>query len=534
MNIASVSRFTTSLLLAGFGFAMAHAQVSRVRVDVKADLATKPEQGYGTAKMAYGDEGSVVALRTKNGQNVLGGVSQADLDWSLRVLNRSDMTEIKHDQPKFVWGIGPVAMETIETFNKKFRIILTKPDATNGKLLVLEQVLSPRSLTGRAAALVAEIPYDRLGKSPEYFAPGMALGLTTTVAADGRHMLIGLTPASTVRSAGCPIFAMVVDGKMQPKWSNVLATDAAAVRVDIEGVKVAKDGAVWYLVKNTMDAAPKTKDVLGYNFTVYRMDSVGQRSATITMNKGDLAQDVSFDLLDDGTIVCAGIYSSPDTRRNESVGIFTTKLDPAKMEWSPFVRTAFEKQLVNKVERLQTNMHMENLWPRNDGGLFVVTERSGIETHMVSDLSGKKMEKTEWVNGAFHVMELKPDGEMKWYTSIPREMSFANDGPGKAFSIRYQDMLYLFFNDVASNMDLRRSKEPITPVDKPRDALMLEFKDGGGYKEKVVLSDRYGQGYFDADVLWPMGEGLYGLEGAPDFRKDRSFPIILELSGTAR
>src|SRR5690606_25661246 len=180
------------------------------------------------------------------------------------------------------------------------------------------------------------------------------------------------------------------------------------------------------------------------------------------------------------------------------------------------------------------NMRLERIWPRSDGGLFVVAQRSGIETHQVSDLSGKKFDKTEWVNGAFHVMQLDAAGEMKWYTEVPREMSFTNDGPGKAFSIAYGDMLFLFYNDAEANIEPRKKNTPVSPVDKPRDAMMLEFREDGGYKEKVVLQDGYKQGYFDADDVWMMGDGQYGLEGAPDFRKDRTFPVLIVMSDGGR
>ena len=108
-------------------------------------------------------------------------------------------------------------------------------------------------------------------------------------------------------------------------------------------------------------------------------------------------------------------------------------------------------------------------------------------------------------------------------------MSFTNDGPGKAFSIAQGNVLFLFFNDDAGNIDLRKKKLPIEPVDKPKDALMLEFKDDGGYKERTVLAEGGKQGFFDADAIWPMGNGLFGLEGAPDFRKDRTFTVLIEM-----
>lgn len=534
MTTTSLFRPIAIAALATLGISISQAQDSKVRVKVKADLNAPPDREMGIAKMVYGDEGSFVALKTLGGKSVIGGLSEADLGWQLFVIGSDKMNEIKHDRPKFVWGIGPVAMETIETFNKSFRVILTKPDPDHGKLLILQQELSPRSLTGRAAAMVAEVPYDRFGKGPEYFKPGLAVGLTTTVAKDGKHMLIGLTPASTTRSAGCPILGVMVDATMKPMWTNTLGTEPGAVRTDVISTTVDKYGAVWYLIKNVTDAEPKTKDIVGYNFILYRLDSAGQQAFPLDLGKKDFVQDAAFVILPDGSLTCAGIYSNGDASRNESVGMFRSSLDTESGKWSVASRTPFELQIVKKVERLQTNMRLERIWPKTGGNLFVVAERSGVETHQVSDLSGKKIDKTEWVNGAFHVMELPASGDMKWYTVVPRDMSYANDGPGKTFSIAYADILFLFYNDAESNVELRKKKLPVDAVDKPKEALMLEFKDDGGYKEKTVMSEGFKQGYFDADNVWSMGNGLYGMEGAPDFRKDRTFPILIELSNEGR
>jgi hypothetical protein len=95
-------------------------------------------------------------------------------------------------------------------------------------------------------------------------------------------------------------------------------------------------------------------------------------------------------------------------------------------------------------------------------------------------------------------------------------------------------VLFAFFNDAEANIELRKKKTAIEPVDKPKEALMLEFKPDGGWKEKVVMKEGFKQGYFKADQIWPLAEGLYGTTAAPDFRKDRTFPILIELGSDTR
>lgn len=511
-----------------------HAQEGKVRVKVKADLAAAPDRELGLSKTAYGDAGSFVALKTLGGQMALGGLSDAQLGWQLSVIASDKMGEIKRDKPKFVWGMGPVALETIETFHDQFRVILSKPDPENGQLLLLQQELSPRSLTGRAAAQVAEVPYALFGKTNGYFTPGTTVGFSSTLSANGQFMLLGLSPATTTRSAGSPIVAVMLGKDMAPKWMNSLQKEAGNAATEVMGTAVDNKGNAWYLIKNVSDTDPKTKDVVGYSFSIYRLDSTGQQAFPLDLGQKDFAQEALLAIAADGKVACTGVYSNPEANRDESVGIFHATLNVADATWKVQGKHPFNLQEVKKVQRLQTNMHIGQVWPKTNGGWFVVAERAGVETHQVSDLTGKKVDKTEWVNGAFHVMELDAAGGQAWYTEVPREMSFAKSGPGKAFSISYADQLFIFYNDDARNIELRKKKQPVDPVDKPKDALMLEFRPDGGYKERAVLQEGTRSGYFDADAVWPMGEGLFGLEGAPDFRKDRTFPILIEMTDGSR
>jgi hypothetical protein len=522
---------TAALVLAA---TQAEAQSGSVRVKVKADLESAPDQGTGVAKMVQGDAGSFVALKTKGGNTVLGGLQESELEWNLCAYGSDKMNLIKCDKPKFVWGVGPVTMETIERYGGRVRAILSKPDPANGKLMLLDQVLDPRSLTGKAAALITEIPFGEFGKSPSWFKPGLTLGFTTLKAADGKHMLIGLSPLGTVRTAGCPTLGVMVDEQMKPLWTRTLNLPMNAVRTDITGQLVDQDGAAWYLVKNTTDAAPKVKGVTGYAYVLYRVDSSGQKEIVLDLGDRIFAQEAALGRMPDGRITCTGTYANADAGKNESVGVFHVALDGKAMKWTKAATVPFVLREVKNVQRLQNNMHLVQAWPKAAGGLYILAERAGIETHLVSELSGKKVEKTEWVSGDLHVMELAVDGSVKWYNQVPREMNFADNGPGKVFGLVKDDVLFAFFNDAEANIELRKKKTAIEPVDKPKEALMLEFKPDGGWKEKVVMKEGFKQGYFKADQIWPLAEGLYGTTAAPDFRKDRTFPILIELGSDTR
>ena len=506
------------------------AQEAKVRVKVKGDLEAKPDEGIAVARMVKGDPTCVVALKTKGGTTVIGGVPQPELDWSIVSIDQVKMGVIKSDKPKIVWGEGPVAMETTEFFGGQFRILASKPDPENAKLLLLQQVLNGRSLTGKAASLIAEIPYDALGKGPEYFTPNTAVGFTTTISIDSTKLLVGIDPGSTRRSAGTPVWVRLFDRKMQTLWSGTLQTDPAAREVKVLGRQVDKSGAVWFLVKNVTDPAPKTKEVLGFNLTVYRLDSAGQQSVVVDLPGKEFVQEASMDLTTDGRILCSGIYSDPDPNRNESLGVFSMTLNAAGMEWGAPKKHLYEKRLVKKEEKLQADMRIVRTIPRADKGVYVITEKAGTEVTMVSDLSGKKTAKTQWVNGPFHVMHLGPTGDLKWYRQVDRNFAYDDARPAKAVAATCADVLYLFYNDAESNIENRKNKLPLETVSNGKDLIQLEFKADGADKGRVVLKDGFKQGFLDAENIWYMTPGLIGTLATPSFNKARTFPLLIELS----
>lgn len=523
-------RTATLLLTLATLLGTATAQENKVRVKVKSEPTSGAIKGAGVSKAVYGDPGSFVALTTKDGQTVLGGLMEEDLDWQLQVFTTDKLMEVKRDRPRFVWGIGPLALETIETFNKQFRVILSKPDPEHGQLLLLQQELSPRSLTGRAAELITAIPYDLLGRGSNYYKPGMTVGFQTIVADNDQHMLIALSPTTTTHKAGSPTLGLMVDKDMNPLWFDQLSTNPGNVRTEIMNTLVDKNGAAWYLIKNVTDATPRSPETVGYNFTLHRMDGEGQTIFPLELTKKEYVQDAGLAILPNGNLACAGIYSTVEANRDEAVGVFRMVLDPAKGEWSTTARHPFNLRLVDKVERLQKGMHLERIWAKSDGGLFVVTWQADRESHQVSKLSGEKVDKWEWTGGTFHVMELDASGQQKWYTELVRDLVFEEEGPELGYSTTYGDLLFLFYNDHANNIEPRKRKQPVSKVTKVRDAMMAEFRTDGGFKERTVLT----QGFFAPDDMWPLADGLVGVRGTFDFKKGSTFPILIETTDGSR
>ncbi len=513
------------------------AQESKVRVKVVEEAENKAGKELGVTKIVKGDAGSVVVLRTKGGKAALGGLSQVQTDWSLWAYAAETMAPIKNDKPKIVWGEGPVTLETIEHFNKQFRLIASKPDPERNVLLILQQALSPRSLTGKGAQLITEIRYDRLGKGPEYFQANVHVGFNTLVNADSTKLLLQLTPNTTTRSAGCPVYAMVLDKDLKPLWNWTLQTDAAAREVRILDTQVDKAGAVWYLIKNVSDPAPKTKGELGYSLALYKLDSAGQRVVPIDLPGADQAIDATFALKGNGDVIVAGAYGTNEFNRNETVGLYFNTLSGNELKWGNWKTNELVKQEVmvktRKEERLQNDIVIDRVVPKRDGGAYLVARGSALVTVMVSDLSGAKKPKTSWDDWDLHVMELGPAGDLKWYRQIDRSMSYENDRPGRLITTGFDDQLFIFLNDDLGNSEKRKAKEELATITGCKDAILFEFKPDGTEKARAVLTEGPG-GCLHPSSIWRLGAGTIATLGAGGFDGDGAVPVLIQLSKDAR
>ena len=511
------------------------AQENKVRWKVFTDYKAKPDEGTVYHKVVQGDAGSWVALRVKGNDPVIGGADQAQLDRALVAYTIEGPAEIKVDKTKILWGEGPVAIETIERFGGQCRVIASEPDPENGKLQLLQQVLSPRGLTGKGAQLLADIPFDQLGKSAEYFKPNMAVGFATQLSVDSTKKLIGLSPQSTRRSAGCPVFAQVFDKQMKRLWVNTFNPESGVRSFRIVDTRIDPKGAVWYLVKNVTNPEPKAKEDLGYSFSLYRLDSAGQQGVVLKLAGKDFAQDATMDMRPDGSIVVAGIYGDENTARNESVGVFQCVLDKAAMKFDRFKLHPLSKRVEKKEEHWQINMVVDRVFCKKNGGTYIVARQSGIETHYVADLSGKKMPKTEQVDGPLHLFELDASGERKWYRVFDRMLTYENAVPGMVISLAYEDVLYLVLNDAETNIEKRKQKQPVDPISARKDAVLVEIKPDGSDKTKKILE---GGAYEQLGVMpsqcWRAGPGLVVVAGAEGFGKGKTWPVVFSFSNESK
>ena len=517
------------------------AQEAKFKVDVNADLLAVPDDGVGIVKMVKGDGGTVVALKTAGGKNVFGGVSQKDMGWTLATYDVNTLKMTKTDAPKIVYGLTQVNLETIEHFNGKLRLLATQPDPEAGVVRFIQQVLEPRSLTGKGAQQFHTMPFDQFGKGADYYQPHMAVGFSSMVSQDSSMLLMQLNPDLTVRAAGCPTHAMVFDKDMKLKWQRTLRITGNLEAQQIIATRLDKNGSVWYLTKNITKLEPTDLKEIGYDIVLYKLDSAGQHEVKLDLPGSDYASDARIEMLPDGRVFCAGVYGSDDLNRGDALGLFTVTLDPATasdpkgMQWGAFHQNELNKNEDKKKGELpQKNVVMVRAMLRKDGGADVVAENNPLEYYTSSSLGGKSFQKPSWQHGKVHVMRFTASGSVTFYTMIDRNMVLEDGVPGRVIAANYQDGLFLFMNDNEAYIDRRKDGLPLERVATATDAMMFEFKSDGTYKCKVLMKDLYHQVFFAPTNVWYIRPGLLAMPGAQVFGKDKTQPVCILFSSGAR
>lgn len=539
MNRRTPLALALSVLLAATT-ASAQQEV-KLKVDVRCDLAAAPDEGFGTVKMVKGDASTVVALKTRGTVSALGGVQQKELGWTLSVYDLATMKQVKNDVIKILYGLDPVNLETIEHFGGRFRLIATQPDPETGNLRFIQQVLDPRSLTGKGAMEFHLMPFDRLNKGHDYYNKTTAVGFTSVVNQDSSMIMLHLTPDNTTRTAGCPVHAMVFSRDMKLKWENTLELPGNVQAMQIISTRVDKKGTAWYLVKNITDLAPRDPKVTGYQFVLYKLDSLGQHSAVIDIPGGDYANDARIELLPDGKVLCGGVYASEEHSKGSSLGLFITTLDPATANDPKGMRFGgFRQHEMNKVvdpkkgELPRSAVQMVRVFPRNDGGVDIVAEDNSLKTFTVSGLDGKPKEKTSWEHGPVHVMRFPPSGDPTFYTMVDRQLFYENNEPGRIIATEVADVLFLFMNDDESYVEKRKEKIPLERVAFGKDLVMFEFKSDGTFKNKSYLKDIYDQVLLYPKQYWYLTPTLIGAPGTKGWDKDKTLPVSIVFGAPTR
>ncbi|HQW86063.1 MAG TPA: hypothetical protein PLH93_02700 [Flavobacteriales bacterium] len=463
-------------------------QAPKVRVKVKADLGRRLEDGTTLHTVVKGDEGALIAMQVPADAAVLGGRPQAGMAWNLVTYDRATLSPIKSAAPKMVYGETPVAVETIGRHQRKLWLFGSKVDLERSGIQVLRQEMNPRSLQGvKGTQEHALLTFDRFGKDRSWFAQGSAVGLTFLPSVDTTRFMLTVDPRSTQRP-GAPWFAAVFHKDLSLFWARAMEVDPAVKEIVVAGTILDGDGVLWRLVKWVTDPAPKVKDQVGYSWAVVRMDSTGQQQVIVDLPGAPYAQDVRMALRKDGALMVAGTYGEPTLRRDQSKGLFIATFDRKALAWGPFKLHTLQPAVVKEKKELQVDVVAEDLQVFSDGGAVLLANESALRTIQSKNFANQPVTRQSYVTRDLHVVRVDATGEQLWYTVLDREVNLEKPGRGAPVAFVQNDLLHVLMNDDMANEEIRKSGEPVPPLDGGGEALLLEFKADGTSKARSVVN----------------------------------------------
>lgn len=520
-------RYLTLIVLSANLMALAQ-QAPKVRVKVKADLGRRLEDGTTLHTVVKGDEGALIAMQVPADAAVLGGRPQVGMTWNLVTYDRATLSPIKSDAPKMVYGETPVAVETIGRHQRKLWLFGSKIDLERSGVQVLRQEMNPRSLQGvKGTQEHAILSFDRFGKDPSWFATGSAVGLTFLPSVDTTRFMLQVDPRSTQRP-GAPWFAAVFHKNMSLYWARAMEVDAAVKEVVVSGTLLDADGVVWRLVKWVTDPSPKIKDQLGYTWAVVRMDSTGQQQVAIDLPGAPYAQDVRLAMRKDGVLMVAGTYGEPTLRRDQSKGLFLTTLDRKGLSWGPFKLHTLQPAVVKDKKELQVDVVVEDLQVFSDGGAVILANESALRTINTKNFANQPVTRQSYVTRDLHVMRVDAVGDQMWYSVLDREINLEKPGRGSPVAFVQNDLLQVLLNDDLANEEIRKSGEPVPPLDGGGEALLLEFKADGTSKARSVVNGGADVATVLPERRWTVAPNETVMLAGFKLQGDKTFPLSVQ------
>jgi hypothetical protein len=130
-------------------------------------------------------------------------------------------------------------------------------------------------------------------------------------------------------------------------------------------------------------------------------------------------------------------------------------------------------------------------------------------------------------------MELTASGDLRWYKTIERDLTYESDLPGRLISASYDDQLFILLNDDKANYEKRRNKEVVDRQAGPKDATLLEFKPDGTEKPTTVLAEGP-SGQFQPSSVWRLSPSTIATLGASGFGAKATYPVLIQFSKDAR
>ena len=271
----------------------------------------------------------------------------------------------------------------------------------------------------------------------------------------------------------------VFDNKFESLWSKNVTLPYDNDRFSLEEYKISNDGDVFMMGVIYEDKSNRTRrrGKPTYSYTVLSYTKEGEKKQEYRIDLDDkFITDLTFEIDNDGDLVCSGFYSNKGTYSIKGTYFFKIDTDTKEVYDKNLKEFDFDfltedfsdrkKERLRRAEERESNRapelfqyDLDKLILRSDGGAILVAEQFYIERRFNNNRYSNSYDIYYYYNDII-VVNIKPNGEIQWASRIPKYQLTTNDqGYFSSYAMAVgKDKLYFVYNDNGKNFEDRNSK----------------------------------------------------------------------------
>lgn len=530
----SMLNFLRSLLLLVTiaGAATVQAQEERTKIKVRMSADADASDRLLASRLIRTGDNSLVVLKAKATGVSLMMIPITDLEYRLDLYTMDKMELVRSIEPNLSSPVGRTALEDIVMFGDKPLLIASQRLKDVKKFRLLWQQFDPR-LTKNNAPLqeFASIDYEKsTAGHPFMGAEAAPFGFMTKLSPDKTKMLI-YSPEMSTEDKQAVHFFMVVNAQMEPLWQHFVTSEVKGTRSALLDVEVTNDGTATAWVKNKFSNRDVKKGVIDFESRIHRMNAEGHTENIFKLDGVDYPVDVDLLSLDDGSMVCAGVYGSLDEKKDKTPGSFIAIWDAKGDRFEQRGRFPFPMTGKNK-DKLYEEMVVADLLRGSDGRFHFVAEVNFSYQATVSSGTGGSRTVTKYVNGDMIAHSFSAGGELLWMSELPRFINTTAYYLGNSQALLFEDQLHILFIDDENNIERRKKGERLEKGIDAKDcrSMVVSFDKDGKYRTKVVLVSDKDADYLAGTGMFQVDKGTFITYGQRKLGTSKLVPVKVEFS----
>ncbi len=268
----------------------------------------------------------------------------------------------------------------------------------------------------------------------------------------------------------------VFDQQFEPLWTDDIVLPYNDEVFSVEDYKVDKKGNVYLLGIIYQDKAKaKRAGQPNYQYVILAYNSQGGKSDEYRIGlKEDFITDLTFQVANNGDLICSGFYSKKGTSSVKGTYFFRINAQTKEVynqnqksfdfEFLTEFYSDRQKERARDAERTgNTNrapelyrFALDELILRSDGGALMIGEQYYVYERSYRDFwYGTFRYDYFYHYNDIIIVNIRPDGTIEWATRIPkRQVTMNDDGYFSSYAMSIvRDKIYLIFNDNRRNFD---------------------------------------------------------------------------------